>query len=155
MRKKTQLISEGFKEIQILYSDWSEMVALIVINKGHYLRNLKTRTHVSVWDLNCDHHWFLTVTSSINTLLISQPSYWYEALLMIWWQNIAELIELLWPQAEKALYSAGVKNYLYKVLTTDSFMFEKVSENSDLTLQLCLLHSQLLVKVLLCIMSWY
>jgi hypothetical protein len=67
---------------------------------------------------------------------------------MIWWQNIAELIELLWPQAKKALYSAGVKNYLYKVLTTDFFMFEKVSENSDLTLQLCLLHSQLLVKVL-------
>ena len=155
MRKKTQLISEGFKEIQIPYSDWSEMIVLIVINEGHHLRNLKTKAHVSVQDLNCDHHWFLTVTSSINILLISQPSYWYEALLMIWWQNIAELIELLWPQAKKALYSADVKNYLYKVLTTDFFMFEKVSENSDLTLWLCLLHSQLLVKVLLCIMSWY
>jgi hypothetical protein len=69
--KKTQLISEGFKEIQILYSDWSEMIALIVMNEGHHLRNLKIRAHVSVWDLNCDHHWFLTVTSSINTLLIS------------------------------------------------------------------------------------
>ncbi len=74
---------------------------------------------------------------------------------MIWWQDIAELIELLWSQAKKALYSAGVKDYLYKVLATGSFMFEKVSENSDLTLQLCLLHPQLLVKVLLCIMSWY
>lgn len=111
MRKKTQLISEGFKEIQIPYSDWSEMVALIVMNKGHHLRNLKIRAHVSVW-----------------------PLYWYEALLMIWWQNIAELIELLWSQAKKALYSAGVKDYLYKVLATGSFMFEKVSENSDLTL---------------------
>jgi hypothetical protein len=69
--KKTQLISEGFKEIQILYSDWSEMIALIVMNEGHHLRNLKIKAHVSVWDLNCDHHWFLTVTSSINTLLIS------------------------------------------------------------------------------------
>ncbi len=71
MRKKTQLISEGSKEIQIPYSDWSEMVALIVMNKGHHLRNLKIRAHVSVWDLNCNHQWFLTVTSSINTLLIS------------------------------------------------------------------------------------
>ena len=71
MRKKTQLISEGFKEIQILYSDWFKMIALIVINEGHHLRNLKIKAHVSVWDLNCDHHWFLTATSSINTLLIS------------------------------------------------------------------------------------
>ncbi len=71
MRKKTWLTSEGSKEIQIPYSDWSEMIALIVMNEGHHLRNLKTRAHVSVWDLNCDHHWFLTVTPSINTLLVS------------------------------------------------------------------------------------
>ncbi len=74
---------EEAKIKNIIYvSNWTDRFSLVLMNEEHHLRNSDIKTHLSVNLLSCEYHWFLTVTSFINNLLISKSSYQYEALLI-------------------------------------------------------------------------
>ena len=57
------------------HSAYKGAFALVIMDEGHRLRNRETKAHIAVRELECEYHWFITATPSINNLSVSHSLY--------------------------------------------------------------------------------
>ena len=74
LKSESKMITnkKGVQVEEIVYAfNWTDRFFLVLMNEKHWLQNMKIKAHLTVKLLDCEYHWFLTVTSSINNLSVS------------------------------------------------------------------------------------